>query len=92
MQGGCRCFAPVADAGTTVLFDALADSVLASSSWSFKAQRRLYRDPIVLDTLFFEPYQRRNGWRRGLDRRRRCYRGVCRGASASATRPGSSNG
>jgi hypothetical protein len=65
---------------------------LVPSSWSFKAQRWLYHDPIVLDRLFLEPDQRRNGWRRDLDFRRRRYRGVCRGATATASRPRSSNG
>jgi len=44
--------------------------------------RWLYPDPIVLDRLFLEPDQQRNGWQRDLDFRWRRYRGVCRGASA----------
>jgi hypothetical protein len=43
--------------------------------------RWLYPDPIVLDRLFLEPDQQRNGWQRDLDFRWRRYRGVCRGAS-----------
>ena len=44
--------------------------------------RWLYPDPIVLDRLFLEPDQQRNGWQRDLDFRWRRCRGVCRGASA----------